>query len=305
MTAVPFTTADPKPDRWRVRDILDWTTAHLSRHGSDSPRLDTEILLAQARGCRRIELYTHYDEVLSDEERSVMRDLVRRRASAEPVAYLVGFREFFGLDFQVTPDVLIPRPDTETLLVPLLERARAFTSPPRILDLGTGSGCIAISLATQLPNARITATDISSAALRVAAVNAETHGVIDRISFLEGNLYEPLVDENRFNFIASNPPYIRHDEIATLSEDVRNHEPLAALDGGSDGLEIIRRLVTDAADHLQDHGWLLCEVSPEQSGTTLELIETTGNFSGFEVADDLSGRQRVVLAQRLSRNTAP
>lgn len=301
MTAVPSTTAGATPERWRVRDILDWTTAHLARHGSDTPRLDTEILLAQARGCRRIELYTHYDEVLSDEERSVMRDLVRRRTTAEPVAYLVGFREFFGLDFRVTPDVLIPRPDTETLLVAVLERAGELTSPLRILDLGTGSGCIAISLATQLPAARITATDNSPAALQIAAANAETHGVADRISFLEGDLYAPLQDEDRFEFIASNPPYIRHDEIATLAEDIRNHEPLSALDGGADGLEIIRRLVASAALHLQDQGWLLCEVSPEQAPATRELVETTGEFTNLEIADDLGSRPRVVLAQRTSK----
>ena len=194
-------------DEWTVRRIIDWTTAHLKKHGSDTPRLDTEILLAHARGCRRIELYTRFDEVLNEDERSAMRDLVRRRAQSEPVAYLVGHREFFGLDFRVTPAVLIPRPDTETLVVELLDVAKPLTAP-RILDLGTGSGCIAIAAAVNLPAAQITATDLSDAALAVARGNAESHHVLDRIRFLSGDLFAAVAHEERFDVVASNPPYI-------------------------------------------------------------------------------------------------
>ena len=182
-------------DEWTVRRIIDWTTAHLKKHGSDTPRLETEILLAHARGCRRIELYTRFDEVLSEKERATMRDLVRRRAQSEPVAYLVGHREFFGLDFRVTPAVLIPRPDTETLVVELVDVAKPLAAP-RILDIGTGSGCIAIAAAVNLPNAQITATDASEAALAVARENAANHKVVERIQFLSGDLFGPL-DPNR------------------------------------------------------------------------------------------------------------
>ena len=158
-------------EEWTVRRILDWTTAHLKQHGSDTPRLDAEILLAHARACRRIELYTHFDEPLTDAQRAVMRDLAKRRAKSEPVAYLVGHREFFSLDFRVTPDVLIPRPDTETLVVELIDAAKPLESP-RILDIGTGSGCIAVAAAVNLPKAQITATDLSEAALAIARENA-------------------------------------------------------------------------------------------------------------------------------------
>ena len=164
-------------EEWTVRRVLDWTTAHLKQHGSETPRLDAEILLAHARGCRRIELYTRFDEPLTDAQRAVMRDLAKRRAKSEPVAYLVGHREFFSLDLRVTPDVLIPRPDTETLVVELIDAARAVESP-RILDLGTGSGCIAIAAAVNLPSARVTATDLSDAALAIARENAEKHAVV-------------------------------------------------------------------------------------------------------------------------------
>ena len=159
---------------WTVGKIIDWTTAHLRKHGSDSPRLEAEILLAHARRCPRIQLYVQYNELLTDDQRAVMRDLVRRRAQAEPVAYLVGRREFFALDFRVTPDVLIPRPETETLVLQLIAAVKSRPNP-RILDVGTGSGCIAIAAAVNVPGALVTAIDISPRALDVARDNASRH----------------------------------------------------------------------------------------------------------------------------------
>jgi release factor glutamine methyltransferase len=214
-------------EEWTVRRVLDWTTAHLKQHGSETPRLDAEILLAHARDCRRIELYTRFDEPLTDAQRAVMRDLTKRRAKSEPVAYLVGHREFFSLDLRVTPDVLIPRPDTETLVVELIDAVRPVESP-RILDLGTGSGCIAIAAAVNLPSARITATDLSDAALAIARENAEKHAVSDRIRFLRGDLFAPLAQGEQFDVIASNAPYIADHEQETLQNDVRRFEPHAA-----------------------------------------------------------------------------
>jgi len=287
-----------KPDdAWTVRRVIEWTTSHLKKHGSESPRLDAEILLAHARGCPRIELYTGFDSLLTDEERSIMRELVRRRAQAEPVAYLVGHREFFSLDFRVTPDVLIPRPDTETLVVELLEIIRGLDQP-RVLDVGTGSGCISIAAAVNCPKARFTAVDLIPAALKIAEENARRHLAADRIRFLEGDLFAPLDADDSFDVIASNPPYIREDELSGLQEDVRRHEPRAALVGGDDGLAVLRRLVSEAPGRLVPGGHLLTEISPEQAGDVRALFEATGKFREIGVIKDLAGQARVVRAVR-------
>jgi release factor glutamine methyltransferase len=284
-------------DEWTVRRVLEWTTAHLKKHGSDTPRLDTEILLAHARGCRRIELYTRIDEVLSEPERTTMRELVRRRAQLEPVAYLVGHREFFALDFHVTPAVLIPRPDTETLVVELLDVAKPLETP-RILDVGTGSGCIAIAAAIHLPSAKLTATDVSEAALAVARENAQTHHVAERIRFLQGDVFAPLGDSDQFDVIASNPPYIADVERDHLQKDVRAYEPAGALFAGPTGLEILFRLIDEAADHLAPGGTLLLEISPEQSDAVTRRIESSGTYADLRVKKDLAGLARVACARR-------
>jgi release factor glutamine methyltransferase len=281
-------------DEWTVRRIIDWTTAHLKKHGSETPRLDTEILLAHARGCRRIELYTRFDDVLTEKERTTMRDLVRRRAQSEPVAYLVGHREFFGLDFRVTPAVLIPRPDTETLVVELLDVAKSLPAP-RILDVGTGSGCIAIAAAVNQAAAQVTATDSSEGALSIARENAESHHVVDRVRFLSGDLFGPVGNE-RFDIVASNPPYIADHEKETLMNDVRKYEPHSALFAGPTGLEILFRLISEAPNHLVSGGALMVEISPEQASTVMERMESTGRYSGIRVIKDLPGQARVVRA---------
>jgi len=290
-------------DEWTVRRIIDWTTAHLKKHGSDTPRLETEILLAHARGCRRIELYTRFDEVLSEKERSTMRDLVRRRAQSEPVAYLVGHREFFGLDFRVTPAVLIPRPDTETLVVELLDVAKPLAAP-RILDLGTGSGCIAIAAAVNLPNAQITATDASDAALAVARENAASHKITERIRFLSGDLFRVLEPNERFDIVASNPPYIADHEKETLQNDVRKYEPHEALFSGPTGLETLFRIVDQAPDFLNVGGTLMLEISPEQASAVVGRMEASAKYRDIRVVKDVPGLARVVRAQLSETETA-
>ena len=285
--------------RWTVRRILEWTTAHLEKHGSETPRLDTEILLAHARGCRRIELYTHFDETVSESERTVMRELVRRRANAEPVAYLVGYREFFGLNFRVTPDVLIPRPDTETLVVELLEICKSIAEP-RILDVGTGSGCIAVASGVNLPAARITAIDVSPAALVVARQNAADHGVTERIQFLEGDLFPALAAEDSFDVIASNPPYVGSGELETLAPDVRKHEPALALSAGPDGLAVISRLIAESPAYLAPGGHLLLEISPEQEPEVRSRMEGSNAYKFVRSAKDMSGSVRVMKARRIA-----
>lgn len=284
-------------DQWTVRRIIEWTTDHLRKHGSETPRLDAELLLAHARNCRRIELYTRFDEPLTDPQRAAMRDLVRRRAQAEPVAYLVGHREFFSLDFRVTPAVLVPRPDTETLVLELIERMKGVENP-RIADIGTGSGCIAVAAAVNLPAAQFTAIDVSPAALEIARENAVMHKVADRIRFLEGDLLSLVPTGERFDAIASNPPYIGLNERETLQQDVRDHEPHTALFAGGDGLDVIRRLVRDAASYLVSGGLLLFEFSPEQMPEIESVFAADANYCDTKLVKDMTGRFRVAVAVR-------
>jgi release factor glutamine methyltransferase len=323
-------------DVWTVGRIIDWTTQHLKKHGSETPRLDAEILLAHARGCTRIQLYVDYTAPLTDAQRGAMRALVHRRAQAEPVAYLVGRREFFGLDFRVTPAVLIPRPETETLVLELITAARkrgglaapgqtasgstapgntargdgapladastpaasGDSAPLRILDLCTGSGCIAVASAVNLPGVRTTAVDLSAEALEIARQNANAHHVADRIRFLAGDLFSPLGAEETFDFIASNPPYVPDGEMATLPADIRLHEPHLALRAGPRGLDVIERLIAGAGGHLAPGGLLLIEISPEQSPEVAARLEAEPALEAVRVLKDTAGRPRVVLARR-------
>jgi release factor glutamine methyltransferase len=280
-----------------VGKIIDWTTAHLRKHGSESPRLEAEILLAHARACPRIQLYVQYNELLTDDQRTVMRDLVRRRAQAEPVAYLVGHREFFALDFRVTPDVLIPRPETEALVLQLIAAAKSLPNP-RILDVGTGSGCIAIAAAVNVPDARVTATDISARALDVARENTNRHQVADRVRILEGNLFAPLPSGEQFEIMASNPPYVADSEIETLPADIRLHEPHLALRAGREGLDVITRLIAEAPRHLAPSGLLIIEISPEQVPRVTALVIASAKFEAPRTIKDSAGQPRVVIAQR-------
>src|SRR5205085_707098 len=206
----------------------------LKQEGSESPRHDTEVLLAHALGCRRIDLYTRYEEIPPDEGRQRFRDLIRQRIEGCPVAYLVGRKEFFSLEFAVTRSVLIPRPDTECLVNECLRLAKEVAEP-HVLDIGTGSGNIAVAIAHQLKKARVTAVDVSAEALAVAAGNAAKHGLTERIRFLQGDLFAPIPEGERFDFVLSNPPYIAAEEMSTLPVGVREHEPHLALDGGPGG----------------------------------------------------------------------
>ena len=287
----------PSDQTWTVRRVLEWTAGHLQQYGSDSPRLDAEILLAHARGCKRIALYTHFDDPLSDAQRATMRTLVQRRAKHEPVAYLVGHREFFGLDFRVAPKVLIPRPDTETLVVELIERLKEHAKP-RLLDLCTGTGCVAIAAAVNVPAANVVATDVSAEALEIARQNSADHGVSERIEFREGDLLSVLTPSDLFDVIASNPPYIPADELETLQADVRLHEPRAALDGGSDGLDFVRRLIEGVPRHLVPRGSLLIEIDATQADAVTELLESAGCFEEVTILKDLAGLARVACARK-------
>jgi release factor glutamine methyltransferase len=295
---------------WTIGRLLTFTTDYLRDHGSDSPRLDAEVLLAEARGCKRIELYTAFTEIADDQTRTAFRELVRRRAEGTPVAYLVGKREFFSLSFRVTPDVLIPRPETETLVVRLLDLA-ILPSPSgrgvggegagkelHILDVGTGSGIIAICAAKHLPRAKPTAVDSSAAALAIARQNAADHAVANQIDFLESDLLSSLPSEQKFNIVASNPPYVSESEFAKLAPSVKNFEPQQALLAGPRGTEVIERLVPQAAQYLLPGGWLLLEVSPMIEPAVREIIIQHGGYQLHPTLKDSAGHLRIVQAQR-------
>jgi release factor glutamine methyltransferase len=294
----------PQSQPWTVRRVLEWTTGHLQKHGSETPRLEAEVLLAHARNCKRIQLYTEYDEELPEPVRAHMRELVQRRANREPVAYLVGHREFFSLDLRVTPAVLIPRPDTETLVMEVLSATKTRTEP-KILDLCTGSGCVAIAVAKNCPTATVIATDLSPAALEIATENVATHKLTDRVTLCEGDLFAALPEGARFDIIASNPPYVSTAEIERLEADVRAFEPKAALDGGPDGLAVIRRLLTEAPEWLSPGGIVLLELSPEQADAVQRLAREMGRYAEVTIVKDLDGRARVLRATTSKRTDSP
>ena len=297
MTTESTQPAQSQNEVWTVRRVIEWTTGHLKTNGSDSPRLDTEILLAFVRNCDRIQLYTRFDEPLTDDQRNRMRELVKRRAASEPVAYLVGYREFYGLDFQVTPDVLIPRPDTETLVLELIDIGKTITAPT-ILELGTGSGCIAISSAVNLPQSSVTTVDLSSQATEIARNNAAKHEMTNRIRFLQGDLFSPVPPSETFDIIASNPPYVAEEELDDLQTDVRLYEPRLALDGGPKGMVLLKKIIETAGNYLKPAGTLLLEISPEQADDVQQLIAAQADLTDACVLRDLSNQARVIKATK-------
>lgn len=291
-----------QPETWTVGRLLTWTADYLKKSGSPSARLDAEVLLAAARKCERIALYTAFEEIVADDVRTAFRDLVKRRAAGAPVAYLVGKKEFYSLSFRVTPDVLIPRPETEHLVVVAADLIAALPAgtQPVVADVGTGSGAIAVAIAKHAPAARILATDISPAALAVARQNAADHGVSQRIEFLEMDLLEKVPAQRQLDLVVSNPPYIGLQEEATLAPQVRDHEPRLALFGGPTGTDIIARLIPQSAERLKAGGYLLMEVSPLIAAAVVELVAKSGSFEPAIMLKDLAGLARVVQAKRLA-----
>ena len=287
-------------EAWTVGRLLTWTAEYLGAHGSESPRLDAEVLLAEALGCKRIELYTSYQCAPADGVRTAFRDLVRRRAEGVPVAYLVGHREFYSMSFRVTPDVLIPRPETEHLVVALLDLAKQQDGEIAVCDVGTGSGIIAVCAAKHLANCRVTAVDSSPAALEVARSNAARHDVASRIEFFESDLFGAVPAQRRFDFVVSNPPYVSRAELENLAPEVRDHEPLAALVAGDEGTEVIARLLAQAAERLTPGGHLLVEISPMIHDAVVRMVESDGRFTLGTTIKDLARHPRVVQATRNS-----
>ena len=334
---------DSPPRVWTVADLLAFTESHFQKHGSPTPRLDAEVLLAHALGSTRLELYTGYRKVVEPPERGKYREFVERRARGEPVAYITGAREFHSLKFEVTPSVLIPRPETEHLVDAGVEFLSRFIAPApagpapaeptaeggdpatadppspqaappadpepppvevRVLDLGTGSGNIAVATAVEIPGARVAAVDVSPEALAVARRNAEAHGVAARIEFLAGDLYQPLQSREpppTFHAILSNPPYIPPRALPGLMRDVKEFEPLLALldrregpDG--DGLGFHRAIAAQAMRFLEPGGLLAVEVGAGQADEVEKILHNAG-FSGIRSITDLGGIRRVIIGE--------
>ena len=285
--------SDPQPEPWSIKRVLAWASDDFRRRGNKSARLDAELLLGAALGFDRIKLIVEAERPLAEAELGRYRELIKRRRNGEPIAYILGQREFFALPFRVDRRVLIPRPDTEVLVETALNGSRARHLYGRMLDLCTGSGCVAIAFAKERPTWRVTALDLSPDAADLARENARRAGVAHHVSVLEGDLFAPLPEAAQFELITANPPYIPSGDIAGLDVDVRDFEPRLALDGGADGLAIIGRLLREAPRYLTRGGLLALEVGFDQAPAVAALFQEAG-FVDISRAKDLAGIERVV-----------
>ncbi len=275
-----------------LRELLAWASTSLSEAGIESPRLDAEVLLAHSLGAARSALYTSLDEKPQKAAEETFRALVARRIRHEPVAYITGRKEFFGLDLQVDRRVLIPRPETETLVEVALAIARQ-KQLPRLAEVGVGSGAVAVALAVNLPGVEIYAIDSSEDALVVAENNCRNHHMLDRVHLLLGDLLEPLPEP--VALIVSNLPYVAQHELKDLAPDITQYEPLAALDGGPDGLELFRRLLEQAGPCLQPPGMLCLEIGATQASAVNDLARVHFPTATVALVRDLAGLDRVAM----------
>jgi release factor glutamine methyltransferase len=288
---------------WTIRRLLEWTSGFFKRKNVDPARLSAELLLAHVLGVPRIKLYTDYERILGDAQLAQFRALVQRAAEHEPIAYLTGRAHFFNLEFEVNSDVLIPRPDSETIVENVLQLARhqPGLESPRVLDLCTGSGCIAAAIAHHLKTSTVVATEVSSSAVALAKRNIERLGMADRVSVELGDLYEPLsriVDARPFDLIVANPPYIPTTQIDALDPSVRDYEPKVALDGGLDGLSVHRRILAGAGEHLVAGGQLFVEIQFDQGPAALQLACSCETLESPRILKDHAGHDRVLAGKR-------
>ena len=286
-------------EAWTILRMILWSADYLTEKGVENGRLDAEWLLADALEVDRLQLYLQYDRSLSREEREAFKPLLRRRAGREPLQYILGRTAFRELELVTDGRVLVPRPETEVLVEEVLGWAADRPEGLEIvLDVGTGSGAIALSLAVERPCGRVVATDVSPDALEVAAENARRHGAAEKVEFRQGGLFEALRAEERFDVVVSNPPYVEEGQRPDLEPEVSEWEPAEALFAGADGLDVIRPLVARAAERVLPGGLLALEIGTGQASRVVELIEETGAFGPARVRRDLSGRPRVVMAER-------
>ncbi|HET6441140.1 MAG TPA: peptide chain release factor N(5)-glutamine methyltransferase [Phycisphaerae bacterium] len=302
----------PDETPWTVGRLLEWTQKFFEKKGIAQPRLEAEILLAHALGAERIGLYLAYEREVEADARARFREWVRRRAEGEPTRYLVGGCEFMSLAFKVGPGCLIPRPETELLVEEVMARcgktrghapaaegasARAAVA---VIDLCTGCGCVAVSVAVHMPESNVVATDISASALAMARVNAAAHGVADRVAFLEGDLYEVLEAAGAApaDYLVANPPYVAEAEWETLQPEIRNHEPREALVAGPEGAEVIERIVQGAPAYLKPGGTLLVEIGASQGPAVRDLAAGVRGLVDVEIRKDYAGHDRMLVACR-------
>ncbi|MEJ5260152.1 MAG: peptide chain release factor N(5)-glutamine methyltransferase [Anaerohalosphaeraceae bacterium] len=286
---------------WTIQKLLNWMTAYFTQKQLDSPRLSAELLLCHVLGLQRIELYTLHDRVVQQPQLGQLRDLVKRAAEHEPIAYLVGRCEFYSLSLKITPDCLIPRPETELLVEKAVEFLRRRPAPRQALDLCTGCGCIAAALAKNCKDLQITAVDISEAALAVATENIRRYNLEPSVRLLCGNLYEPLIEELDgpcFDLIVSNPPYVSDAEYEKLAPNVKNYEPKQALCGGPDGLDFYRRILEQAGRFLKPDGAVMLEIGYEQGPAVKQMLEQSGLFASAEIQKDLAQKDRIAIGRR-------
>jgi release factor glutamine methyltransferase len=284
---------------WTILALIRWADERFHKEGMATPRLDAEVLLAETLGLDRVGLYTHFDQPLQPVELARFKQFLLRRLRREPVAYILGRREFWSHPLRVTPDVLIPRPETETLVAETLNALEpAEGRDLRLLEIGTGSGAISIALAKELPTAKVVATDVSPKALAVAEENALQSGVRERIQFMQGDLFCPVRKGEAFDLIVTNPPYIPRREFPSLMPEVRDYEPRVALDGGEDGLDFFRRALPAVGEYLHPGSWFLAEMGSGQDQEILAIAEKNPELHSFGFAKDLSGINRVFKARK-------
>jgi len=290
-------------DTWTIQKLLNWVTEYLTAKGIESPRFSAEMLLSEALRLKRIELYTQFGWQVPQQQLDLLHGLVKRAGLHEPVAYLTGRTEFYSLELDITADCLIPRPETELLVQRAIEFLRTRSGVQYVCDLCTGSGCIAVAIAKNFPDARVTATDISAAALEVAARNIEKHRLTEQVQLLCGDLFEPVIHEldvNQFDLIVCNPPYVSTAEYEKLDKNVKDYEPKSALLAGADGMDVYRRIIKKVDEFLKPGAALMLEIGYAQGPAVIKLLEQTGAFAQIKIEKDFHNNDRIVIAERAS-----
>lgn len=288
-------------DKWTIQKLLNWVADYLKNKGIDSPRLSAELLLSYVLGLKRIELYTQFEKIVTEQQLDKLHDLVERAGKHEPIAYLAGKTEFYSLELEITTDCMIPRPETESLAERAIEFLRSRNGKQFVCDLCTGSGCIAVAIARNYPDCRIIATDICDAALSVAAKNVEKHGLKEKIKLLCGDLFDPIVphlDVEKFDLIVCNPPYVSASEFEKLGKNVKDYEPKLALFAGDEGLDIYRRIVERVEQFLKPDAALMLEIGYSQGQAVKELLEQAGIFAEATIEKDFHDKDRIAIAKR-------
>jgi release factor glutamine methyltransferase len=286
---------------WTIKKLLEWISDYFEKSGVDAPRLSAELLLCHILKLERIQLYTLYDRIVAAEQLAALRALVKRGAGHEPVAYLVGRCEFYSLPLTITPDCLIPRPETEHLVEKAVNFLRPRGEGQYVLDLCTGSGCIAAAIAKNVKDAAVVATDISDAALKVAAENIARHALNDTVQLLCGDLFDPIIaglDNTQFDLIVSNPPYVSDGEYDKLDKNVKDYEPKLALQAGIEGLDVYERILQKVGDFLKPDGALMMEIGYAQGPAIRKLLEETALFKHITIEKDFANNDRIAIAKK-------